>query len=290
VCKAPSVSVVIPTYNRVALLKGTVASVRAQTFGDLEIIVVDDGSPDDTWKWLQDQPDIRSFRQTNQGIAASRNAGITQARSRWIALLDHDDVWLPEKLRLQMEFVEKNPQVALVAARHVRMGRRIREPFDVRWICGDLFADVYSKSFIHTSSVVVRKDVLESIGGFDPRYRFADEFDVWLKVGKDYQIAYLDKPLVLIRFYEANTSHDRLGLRQETYEILVKHYDPERISEQLFLKTLSDHDISFGRAYLKTNDIQAALDCFRRSVNRTPFRLRSWRYFLKYKITSWFVK
>ncbi len=286
----PAVSVVIPTYNRVALLKETVASVRNQTFDNLEIIVVDDGSLDDTWEWLQGQRDIRAFKQTNKGIAAARNAGIAQARSPWIALLDHDDVWLPEKLSLQMEFVEKNPRVALVAARHIRLGKHIPKPLKLQWISGDLFADVYSKSFIHTSSVVVKKDVIESIGGFDSRYRFADEFDVWLKIARDHEIAYLNKCLVLIRFYDANTSHDRIRLRKETQDILLRHYDPEKISEQLFRRTLSDHDISYGRAYLKANEIQAALDCFWRSVTRTPFRLRSWRYFLKYKTLKVFAK
>lgn len=282
----PSASVVIPTYNRLELLKETVASVRAQTFGDFEIIVIDDGSQDDTWEWLQAQADIRAFRQTNQGIAAARNAGVVRARAAWIALLDHDDVWLPEKLRIQMHFIGKNPHVALVAARHVRMGRRVRNPIKPRWIYGDLFQDVFSKSFIHTSSVVVRKDALESIGGFDPIYRFADEFDVWLKVAKNYEIAYLNTPLVLIRLYESNTSHDRLGLRKETQDILMKHYDPDRISERLFRRTLSDHDISYGRAYVKADEIQKALECFWSSVTRTPFRLRSWRYFIRYKMVE----
>ncbi|MGB9616090.1 MAG: glycosyltransferase family 2 protein [Desulfomonilaceae bacterium] len=286
----PSVSVVIPTYNRLSLLKQTVQSVRSQSFHDFEIIVVDDGSTDDTWDWLASQSDIRAFRQTNQGIAASRNAGIAKALAPWVAFLDHDDLWLPKKLQLQMGFISENPHVALVAARHVRMGSRLRNPWRIQWKSGDLFVQAYAESFIHTSSVIIRKDVLESIGGFDPRYRFADEFDVWLKIARDYPIAYVNKPLVLIRFYEANTSHDRLGLRKETEDILLKHYDPQRIPRRVFRKTMSDHDISYGRAYLKAGDIQSALDCFWRSVTRAPLRVRPWRYYLKRRIASWFVR
>ncbi len=288
--KVPSVSVVIPTYNRLSLLTQTVESVRSQTFQDFEIIVVDDGSTDDTWNWLSRQPDIRAFTHTNQGIAASRNVGIAEARAPWVALLDHDDLWLSDKLKLQMGFIAENPHIAMVAARHVRMGRRIRNPRRVQWKSGDLFAAVYAESFIHTSSVIIRKDVLQSIGGFDPRYRFADEFDVWLKIARDYPIAYLDKPLVLIRFYEANTSHDRLGLRKDTEDILLTHYDPQRISKRVFQKTMSDHDISYGRAYLKAGDLQSAVDCFRRSTSRAPLRMRTWRYYLKYQMAKWFFR
>jgi glycosyltransferase involved in cell wall biosynthesis len=280
----PLVSVVIPTFNRVSLLKETVESVRTQTYRDFEIIVIDDGSTDGTWQWLIHQTDIRAFRQPNQGIAASRNHGISRARGEWIAFLDHDDLWMADKLQIQMDYVATNPDVALVSARHVRLGKRIKQPTKVSWISGDLFAEVFSQSFIHTSSVIIRKDVLQSIEGFDPQYRFADEFDVWLKISRQFPIAYINKPLVLIRFYDANTSHDRLGLRQDTQDILFKHYDQEKIPESLFRKTMSDHDISYGRAYLGAGNLAAAVECFWNSILRTPLRPRSWRYFLKYKI------
>jgi glycosyltransferase involved in cell wall biosynthesis len=282
----PSVSVIIPTFNRLELLKETIESVRNQTFKDLEIIVVDDGSSDGTAAWLERQSDIRGFSQENAGIATSRNNGAARARGRWLSFLDHDDLWADEKLSDQMEFVSKNPDVALVAARHVRLGRRFRLPRHPAWIKGDLLVKAYSESFIHTSSVMIRKDVFDTIGGFPPQYRFADEFDVWLTIARDYPIAYFDKPLVFIRLYESNTSHNRIGVRTDTYDILQKHYDSGRIPRSVYLKTLSDHDISFGRAHLKAGNMSEALKWFRQSVQRTPLRPRSWRYFLKYRIAA----
>jgi glycosyltransferase involved in cell wall biosynthesis len=284
--EAPFVSVIIPTFNRLELLKETVASVRNQTFRDFEIIVVNDGSSDGTAEWLDSQPDILALNQKNSGIAASRNNGARVSRGRWLAFLDHDDLWAPEKLAVQAEFVKGNPDVALVAARHVRLGKKFRGSGQERWTKGDLFVEEYSRSFIHTSSVMIRRDVFEKIEGFPTSYRFADEFDVWLKIASTHPIAYVDEPLVFIRFYDSNTSHNRVGVRTDTYDILMKHYDPQRIPRRVFLKTLSDHDISFGRAYVKAGDMREALKWFRNSVKRTPFRLRSWRYYLKYRIMN----
>jgi glycosyltransferase involved in cell wall biosynthesis len=262
--------------------------VRHQTFRDFEIIVVNDGSSDGTAEWLDSQTDLLVAHQNNSGIAASRNNGAKAARGRWFAFLDHDDLWAPEKLNVQAEFVKNNLDVALAATRHVRLGEKFRQSGQRHWTKGDLFVEEYSKSFIHTSSVMIRRDVFEKIGGFPTCYRFADEFDVWLKIASEYPIAYVDEPLVFIRFYEANTSHDRIGVRTDTYDILVKHYDPRRIPRKTFLKTLSDHDISFGRACLKTGDLHEALKWFKTSVKRTPFRLRSWRYYLRYRIMCMF--
>ena len=284
----PLISVIIPTFNRLELLKETVNSVREQTFRDFEIIVVNDGSSDGTGEWLSQQTDLRGLEQDNSGIATSRNNGAAVARGRWLAFLDHDDLWAPNKLEIQAEFIAENPDVGLVAARHVRLGKPYRKPGRPTWISGDLFVKAYSESFIHTSSVMIRDDVFREIGGFPPKYRFADEFDVWLKIAAARPIAYVDDPVVFIRFYEANTSHNRVGVRTDTYDILTENYDPERIPRNIYLRTMSDHDISFGRAYWSAGDRHRAVEWFGRSVKRTPLRPRSWRYFIKYRILSLF--
>ncbi len=280
----PLISVIIPTFNGVNLLKETVESVRSQTFRDFEIIVVNDGSTDGTREWLQAQSDARWLEQENSGIATSRNNGAAAAQGAWFAFLDHDDLWAPEKLKIQADFVLQNPDVALVAARHIRLGKKFRSPRRRTWIKGDLLVKEFSESFIHTSSVMIRRDVFKEIGGFQPHYRFADEFDVWLKIAASYPIAYVDEPLVFIRVHEANTSHNRVGVRHDTYDILLRQYNPARIPVRIFMRTVSDHDISFGRAHLNSGNMSEAVSWFRRSVRRTPLRLRSWRYYLRYSI------
>lgn len=278
----PFVSVIIPTFNRVELLKETVQSVRDQTFRDFEIIVVNDGSSDGTAQWLSEQKDLRAVTHANSGIAASRNKGASIARGRWLAFLDHDDLWAPEKLQVQAEFVKAHPEVAMVAVMHERLGKPYREPRAPSWTCGDLFVKEYAESFIHTSSVMIREDVFKEIQGFPTCYRFADEFHVWLQIAAAHPIAYFDRPLVFIRFYAANTSHNRIGVRTDTYDILMRNYDPSRIPRSVFLRTMSDHDISFGRAYVQAGDLREALKWFKSSVQRTPLRLRGWRYLVRY--------
>ncbi len=282
----PLISVIIPTYNRLELLKLTLESVRNQTFGDFEIIVVDDGSSDGTGEWLSRQDDLITLRQKNAGIATSRNNGIAAAKGEWVAFLDHDDLWAQDKLQIQADFIKAHPDHVLVAAKHVRLGKGYSVPRKPVWIKGDLFVDVFSKSFIHTSSVIIRKDIIKSIGGFPSKYGFADEFQVWLKIAHDHPIGYFDKPLVFIRFYESNTSHNRIGVRTDTYDILMNNYDPLKIPRKVYLKTMSDHDISFGRAYIAAGDTDTALGWFKRSFFRAPWRLRGARYYLKYLILT----
>jgi glycosyltransferase involved in cell wall biosynthesis len=282
----PFVSVIIPTFNRLELLKETVDSVRKQHFRDFEIVVINDGSDDGTAEWLAEQSDVIFVDQPNTGIASSRNKGSLVSKGEWLAFLDHDDMWAPDKLQKQVDFVRVNPEVGMVAVKHVRLGTRTISTGQGKWSKGDLFVKTFSESFIHTSSVMIRRDVLDKVGGFPTRYRFADEFEVWLKISKNYNIAFLDKPLVFIRFYDSNTSHNRLGVRSDTYDILMKNYDPDRIPRKIFLKTLSNHDISFGRAYVNLNDLTNALKWFRSAVKRTPFRPRAWRYYIRYKILS----
>ncbi|MFH0823236.1 MAG: glycosyltransferase family A protein [Pseudomonadota bacterium] len=286
----PFVSVIIPTYNRLALLKESVESVRRQSFKDFQIIVVDDGCTDDTGEWLDAQPDLSALHQSNSGIADSRNNGASIAAGRWLAFLDHDDLWLPDKLLVQTDFAKENPELGLIAARHERLSKYRRPGRSGPSLKGDLFVKVFSESFIHTSSVMIRKDVFESIGGFPTRYRFADEFDVWLKLAAAHPIGFIDETLVFIRFYESNTSHNRVGVRSDTYDILIRNHDPDRIPTETFLKTMSDHDISFGRAYVNNGDLVEAVKWFRKSVERTPRRFRSWRYFMKYGLKAWWMK
>ena len=198
----PSVSVVIPTFNSAATLPDAIASVRSQRWSDLEIIVVDDGSTDDTGRVLEELagPDLRVIRQENAGPAAARNTGIDAARGVWIAFLDADDLWLPGKLCDQFDELDRCPAASFsysdVLLRfpdgsHSELKcRRLELPLLLELIWGNLFC---------TATVLVRRDCFETVGFFDTSLRTGEDWDMWLRLAACYEVAYLPRPLTLYR-------------------------------------------------------------------------------------------
>ena len=198
-----SVSVIIPTYNLAALLPGAVESVRAQAWPGLEIIVVDDGSEDDTAGVLEALAvggDLRWFRQENAGAAAARNRGIEEARGQWVAFLDADDFWLPGKLAAQFEALAASPDAAFsytdVKVRHEdgREGELVRgdagRPLLLQLLAGNLFA---------TPTVLVRRDCFREVGLFDASLRTGEDWDMWLRLAAHFEHAPVARPLTLCR-------------------------------------------------------------------------------------------
>jgi glycosyltransferase involved in cell wall biosynthesis len=188
------VSVVIPTYNRAQYVTKAIESVLAQTYTDYEIIVVDDGSTDDTLGVLQAYAGrIRVIRQENAGPSAARNAGIEAARGRWIAFLDSDDEWLPRKLAVQMADVARRPELCahFTNVQFVLPGREPASLFSVRGfdpaghpenVIERPLTCVFEDEIVVLSAFVVRRDVLAGAGTFDVRLHVAEDRDLLMRV------------------------------------------------------------------------------------------------------------
>ncbi|MFL5342203.1 MAG: glycosyltransferase family 2 protein [Gemmataceae bacterium] len=193
------VSVIIPAYNSGLLVVEAVASALAQSHAPAEVIVIDDGSTDDTHARVTAfGPPVRYIRQRNQGVAAARNAGLGVASGEVIAFLDADDVWHPRKLELQVECLRRDLQIALLGTGTVDWPRerfpndglvRSGRPVRVR------FEDLVVRNQFVTSSVVVRKDALRCVGEFDPLLQGPEDFDLWLRVARVRAVANLSLPL-----------------------------------------------------------------------------------------------
>jgi glycosyltransferase involved in cell wall biosynthesis len=208
--KGPRVSVVIPTYNRAARVQRAIDSVLAQTVGDVEVIVVDDGSTDETPRVLAGYgPRIRALRQANLGVSAARNAGIAHARGHWIALLDSDDEWLPDKLEQQLRLVEAAAgsigvcftDCTLVgdgAAEDTLFGvASFRCDSPASPIVADATAAVISRlHVIHTSSLLIERRLLEPAPAFDPALKVAEDTDLLFRLALRTRFAAVDVPLV----------------------------------------------------------------------------------------------
>lgn len=193
----PLIAVIIPTYNRAALLERAVVSVLGQTFQDFELVVVDDGSTDRTadlplFKNSDPrepreprEPRLRCIRlPENRGVSAARNAGVKATSAPWLAFLDSDDEWLPEKLEKQLRWTIKHPDMHIVQTREIwiRRGTRVNPPKTHEKFEGDLFAASLERCMITPSSVMLRRTLFEQSGGFNERLPACEDYDLWLRI------------------------------------------------------------------------------------------------------------
>jgi glycosyltransferase involved in cell wall biosynthesis len=206
------VSVIIPAYNSAAYLGEAIRSVLAQTYPKIEILVVDDGSTDDTPRALEPFGErVRLFRQERAGPSAARNRGILNARGNFIAFLDADDVWRPDKLARQVEMMNRHPEVVLCYTDFSRGPDG--QPTDESQLkhyehpgLGDAFCALLRNNFLVTPAVVVRRDILATSGLFDPWLRGSEDLELWLRLAHLGKFACVDEVLVGVRRNEANTT------------------------------------------------------------------------------------
>lgn len=193
-----SVGVVIPTFNRAHLLGRALDSVLAQTLRPRQIVVVDDGSTDATAELLAKYPDVICLRQENRGVSAARNFGIRHCGCDWIALLDSDDEWLPEKLRVQFEALEGNAGHRLIHCDEIwiRNGRRVNPGDRHRKRGGWIFEYCLPLCVISPSAAVIEKSLLEEAGGFNERLPACEDYDLWLRICSRFPVLYVDRPLL----------------------------------------------------------------------------------------------
>lgn len=196
----PIVSVIIPTYNRDKYLEKAIKSVLEQSYKDYELILIDDGSTDDTSKILKKyNKKIRSYSMLHSGVSTARNFGISKAHGEWIALLDSDDYWLPGKLEKQMLYLENNPdiKVAQVGEKWVRNGKFVNPMKKHQKYSGWIFEKSLPLCIVSPSAVIIHKTIFDEIGLFDENMPVCEDYDLWLRVSKKYQIGLLPEHLIV---------------------------------------------------------------------------------------------
>lgn len=201
----PNVSVIIPTYNRAPLLGRAIRSVLDQTYRDFQLIIVDDGSTDDTPAAVAafDDPRILYLRQpANLGGAAARNVAIAAATTPFIAFQDSDDQWRPDKLQKQLDLfatLDNSVGVVYTAFWHIAGQRKTYIPGPhVKHRHGNLHAQLLKGNFITPQTTVVRRQCFQTTGTFDPDLRSRHDWDLWLRLARDWLFAFIDEPLVTV--------------------------------------------------------------------------------------------
>ena len=198
---SPLVSVVVPTFNRGWCLEEAIDSVLSQTYERYELIVVDDGSTDDTEKRLSQYETLTVIIQQNRGVSAARNRGIASSKGDLIAFLDSDDLWLPEKLAAQVAFFQANPEALVCQTQEtwIRNGRRIHPKNHHQKESGIFFKRSLYLCLVSPSAVMMKKRLFEVVGGFDESLPACEDYDLWLRVGASIPIFLIDEPLVIKR-------------------------------------------------------------------------------------------
>jgi glycosyltransferase involved in cell wall biosynthesis len=194
------ISVIIPTYNRLRTLPRALDSVLAQKLPAAEILVIDDGSQDQTRQLLETRyPNCRYLHQPNQGVSQARNRGIREASSEWLALLDSDDAWLPDKLRLQCQALQAQPAYRLCHTDEiwVRNGVRVNPMKKHAKGGGRIFYDCLPRCVISPSAVMLHRTLFGEIGLFDTRLPACEDYDLWLRICAREPVLYVDKPLLI---------------------------------------------------------------------------------------------
>jgi len=206
------VSVVIPTYNYARFLGEAVESALGQTHPSVEVIVVDDGSTDETQDVLRRfGKAIINVRKVNQGLSAARNTGIVHARGAFIAFLDSDDIWLPEKLTRQLALFDGAPTVGLVGSNGflIRQNGEILDTVRYEAVISrpKLLRKLLMGNCISGGSAAcIRRECLGKVGGFDESLRSAEDWDMWLRIVSHYDVRFASEPLVKIRMTENSMS------------------------------------------------------------------------------------
>lgn len=229
------ISVIIPTFNRARMIGQTLSSVLRQEIVDLEVLVVDDGSEDDTKSVVQEIDDIRIkyIHQRHSGLpAVGRNAGISQAKGKYIAFLDSDDLWMDGKLCRQVAFMEENPDLGLSYTNALQFTDDPSEcdPRPVvdkgKEMSGRVFERLYGKQVIPNLTVMIRSSVVDEIGFLneDPRLKGNEDYEYWLRIARLFPFGYINEPLAKYRHHPGGISKSgSSGFFSKLY--LIEHLD-----------------------------------------------------------------
>ena len=276
----PTVSVIIHTYNNEKFIAETVESVLNQTYKDYAVIVVDDGSVDGTRDALIPyMQKIRYHYKENGGIASAKNAGISLSETEFVAFLDHDDLWVPDKLQLQMEHFNENPQIGLVYAKYTsfRDGKELRTKPE-KGYSGWIFKELLSKSFIQTSTVVVKRECLDAVGPYDETFSLGDEYDMFLRIARKFQCGFVDKGLTRYRVHDTNASNNDFLFDNENLGVYKKIYnnftDLDGVEKKILRKRIARYSMKVAEGLYSQGKLEESKEYQKEANSFLPFYKR----------------
>jgi glycosyltransferase involved in cell wall biosynthesis len=254
-----AVSVVIPTFNRAQKVVRAISSVLSQTFTDVEIIVVDDGSTDGTKKEVEQFDDLVTYvaHSSNLGVSAARNTGIKRSGAPLIAFLDSDDHWLPEKLAVQVCFFDEHPEAVACQTEElwIRNGRRVNPMKKHLKPSGDIFEPSLKLCLVSPSAVMLKRSLLDEVGFFDEDLPVCEDYDLWLRISCRYPIHLIREALVVKEGgHRDQLSARHKGMDRFRIKALVKLIKNGTLNERQLKATLEELSLKcriYGSGCLK---------------------------------------
>jgi teichuronic acid biosynthesis glycosyltransferase TuaG len=279
--KNPLISVIVPTYNRKDLLKETIDSVLGQTFNELELIIVDNYSDYDFFNFIETFNDdrIRPFQNKNEGIiAVSRNYGLRKAQGEYIAFLDSDDLWYPEKLEKQLRFLELNPQYHWVYCGVEDFDNATGKTLHILKLSdndqGNITERLIKENIISSTTPLIKKSVFDEIGVFNERRKFRafEDWELWLRIAAKFPVGLINEVLTRYRIHQTNTSweHSQYSKYERRVEVLgsvIKHFPDVYIP--LLQMAVHHYCIVCSKELYLNGDIKAAAGLISREINQT---------------------
>lgn len=286
----PVISVVIPSFNSARFVVQAVQSALAQTYSPVEIIVIDDGSSDNTQVVLDPFFErIRYVYQSNGGLSKARNRGIEEARGELIAFLDADDQWLPEKLTKQWECLQVNSSAALVHTDTYQLyelnGKQFHVSLGKERFSGSCFPEFFWGNRVTVSTVLVTRPCLDQVGTFDEDIRGAStqDLDLWLRIARRYPLAYVSEPLVLYRHHVANGSRDQRMMLEDEYYVLAKTLKADAalwsiLGRDRVHRRMCELALEAGYSNVDVDDLTRARRYFREALSYDVLSVRAWAF------------
>lgn len=292
---APSVSIILPAHNSVRFLESTLGSIYAQSLQDFEVLVVDDGSTDDTAAIVAAQyPQVRLFKQANAGISQARNTGLRHARGRYIAFMDHDDFWHPQKLALQVRVLDE--ALASVGAcfgefRTWDGSSAPVFPAGLDWpprfvpeLSGWIYHELLLTNWVLFSTALFRRAVFTAVGEFDPDLPPADDWDIALRASRRYQFLKTQDVVALYRMHPGQTSRRCFPRDHQTEvrESMLLRYGPAgpdgRVCDPAKLKDrrIRSH-LAYASSHAQSGSLATALRSLAKAWRLSPTDRRCWQ-------------
>ena len=300
----PLVSVIMPAYNTGKYIGEAIDSVLAQDYPNKELIVIDDGSRDDTVDQIQSYGDqLTLITQSNQGSAVARNAGLKAAKGEFIAFLDSDDLWLPGKLTAQVNHLQQHPDIGMVFSRwkvwkpdqqgvfpsasspESPTERKDTPPDIVPERSGWLYNRLLFTSALHTITVMARRSLVDAVGPFDTELKRGQDYDYWIRASRHTQIHQLDRAYALYRIHGQgcvrrwpHVNYERVVVEKALQRWGLEGPNGETTPAKAIRKRLAETSFTFGYHHFWEGDPLLALKAFTHAAARRPADIKHWAY------------